>query len=193
MMTAPTMKPASRKPAFAEPSTADVPVQTVGPDFTQTVNDPPVADPTPKRRRSFNIGNTSLGKNKKVRSDVRKLTENDEKVLTAWYQRIGKMLQFIRPELGTAIINQSEDCAHSWCELADKNDKVRHAILAVIEGGEWGKVVGAHAPILLAALPEKAVERFMLKGMGMFAAFMSNDDTNDETTVDDEITAGRMI
>jgi hypothetical protein len=181
-MTTPTMT-GGRRPAFAEPP-AEPPL---GPDFSQTLNDPPLSDAA-KPRPSFRdrVQNTKLGKNKKVRSDVRKLTADDETVLRNWYERIGKILQPFRPELGEAIATQAEDCARCWCELADKNDKIRHMILAVIEGGEWGKLVGAHVPIIMAALPDRVVERFMLKGMGMFSNFLSSKDSAQETDESDD-------
>lgn len=169
-MTAPAFTPA--------PSTKDF-----GPDHTATKDDP--------KPPKINVRNPpkpsvldGLGTNKKLRSPIRKLSEGDEKILHGWYLRIGKVAKVVRPTLGEAITESAEDCARTWCELADKNDKVRHFILGVVEGGEWGKVITAHLPIFMAVIPEAALNRIMLKGMGMFAAFAQAGEDNEDDVPD---------
>lgn len=175
-MTTPT------KPTFLSgdalrptPSTQDF-----GPDFNATKD-----DPQPPKINQRNPPKPSplsnLGQNKKLRSPIRKLSEEDEQTLANWYRRIGKVAKVIKPQLGIAVIEQADDCAHSWCELAANNDKVRRGILAIVEGGDWTKLIAAHVPILIAVVPEATVERIMLRGMGLFSAFVQSDDEPTDT------------
>lgn len=168
-MTAPTFSPPV---AAAQPSTADF-----GPDFTRTKDDPEIKTAIPKVNAKHPPKPgilDSLGTNKKARSGIRALTEEDGRKLANWYRRIGKVVRTFRPALGVALVEQADDCADCWLELAENNDKVRRGILAFVEGGAWGNVIAAHAPIFMAALPEALLEKLFLTGIGSF--FMSEED-----------------
>jgi hypothetical protein len=45
-------------------------------------------------------------------------------------------------------------------ELSKENDGVRRALLFLIEGGAWGAVIVAHAPIALAMLPPSLASQY---------------------------------
>lgn len=204
-----TETPSGLKIGPARPSTAqfsdagvpqDAPPLPFGPDFTQTPEkDPPkINQKNPPRAASdtkrggksdSGKGRVPFGLNKKVRSPVRKLTreapngetKSDFERLVAWYQRIGKMAAPFHPKFANAMWDQAEDCADSWFDLAETNDTVRRYVLAMIEGGAWGKVIAAHTPIFLAVIPEETLNRFFLRGMGLFAANLNvEQDTGEE-------------
>lgn len=170
------------RPSFK--AAADAPVD-FGPDFSKTPQNE--EKPQPKVRVGAKPAASkaksplgSLGQNKKMRSPVRKLTReapNNEELsdlerLVNWYVRLGKMLRPFHAKLGNAMLDQAEDCALAWFELADNNDTVRRYVLAFIEGGAWGKVIAAHTPLFMAVLPEEVLTRFFMKGMGLFAQNM---------------------
>lgn len=170
------------RPSFAEAHVteglSDEPKLDFGPDFTVTPEKQPppkinVKNPPKPAEKAFK----PLGQNKKLRSPVRRLTreapngetKSDFELLVDWYHRIGNMAQMFHPKFAVAMHEQAEDCADSWFILAEKNDAVRRYILGMVEGGGWMKVVGAHAPIFMALIPQATLERFFLKGMGLFA------------------------
>jgi hypothetical protein len=67
----------------------------------------------------------------------------------------------------------------AWFDLAENNDSVRRWVLAFIEGGAWGKVIGAHTPIFMAVIPESVLERFFLDVIGAFGKNVQpNEDEN---------------
>jgi len=163
-----------------------------GPDFSRTPDkEPPPKDPpkvnqkNPPKAASSVFG--KLGTNKRLRSPVRKLTReaasdnelSDLERLEGWYRTIGSFARPFHPKFATAMESQANECAVAWFGLAENNDSVRRWILACIEGGDWGKVIGAHAPIVMAVIPETVLEKFFLKGMGMFARQTMNGETED--------------
>lgn len=149
-----------------------------GPDFTTTVkDDPPKSQKAaPRTTDSTRRNRWSLGDNKKVRSGVRRLTDEDKPKLAAWYEGIAFAAAFIRPQLAKAIRipavpqlgipSQIDRCVDAWFDLAEDNDKVRRVICGMIEGGGWGKVMLAHLPFFLAVLPEQFVEQFLMVKLG---------------------------
>jgi hypothetical protein len=184
-MTGPAtvLNTAATKPQFRDPAAGPGGLD-FGPDFSQTAHDPPLTAPKINEKHPPKPGAgllKNLGQNKKLRSEVRKLTEDDLSKLSDWYRRIGKVLAVIRPPIGAAMVLQADDCAQAWGVLADKNDKVRRGILAFVEGGAWGAVATAHLPIVMAAIPEQVLNSFLLKGMGMFAASVSEEDSDADT------------
>lgn len=185
-MTAPTLGEA--RPVFRTANKEAPPVD-FGPDPSNT----PEKDAPPKpttARAAKKVGTGGLGMNKKTRSPVRKLTRDapsneelsDLEKLTARYRGLAKMAQMFHPKFAQACDAQAEDCAQAWFELAENNDKVRRWILAVLEGGAWGGVIAAHTPLIMAVIPEATLNRFFLKGMGMFArnAEQSQEDTSED-------------
>lgn len=162
---------------------SDVPI---GPDTSTTANDPPpkINQKTPPKPADTVF--SKLGKNKAVRSPVRKLTRpidesTDEPVqltdyerLVQLYKTVGNVVMYVHQPLGVALMSEARQCADAWFDLAEQNDKVRRLILALSEGGGWGKVIMAHVPLIMATLPRSTIEQIMLRGMGMFA--QSNSD-----------------
>jgi hypothetical protein len=153
-----------------------------GPDFTKTTESD--TKPTPPKQNVRNPPKPAatafpgkLGTNKKLRSPVRRLTRtapsneefSDLERLANQYIRLGRAAQMFHPKFAAAMVEQAEDCALAWFELAENNDTVRRYILAMIEGGAWGKVITAHIPVFMAVIPEATLNRLFLKGMGLFA------------------------
>jgi hypothetical protein len=98
-----------------------------------------------------------LGTNKKARSPVRKLTSTDRDKIESLYTFGAMGLMSFRPKAATVMAESADKCADAWMELADQNDSVRRALLAIMEGGVWGKIFAAHLPILVALIPESAI------------------------------------
>lgn len=169
-------------PAFS----ADIPAggaeflaDAVGPDWANTIHTPEdtehrAADPSKsKSRKPFG----GLGANKARASGVRKLTNADIEKLAEVYRTAAFAVTLFHPRLGSAVSLQAEACAESWRGVAEENDRVRRAILALIEGGQWGSVVVAHLPLIIAALPESVVGR--LFSGDMLANLMGGNDSGD--------------
>lgn len=116
----------------------------VTPDFTRA--DGPELD---QRRRP----NFKLGQNKKPRSGVRALNKQDAERLTNWYLGFALMLAPLNRNASKAIADNVDQCVDAWLDLAAQNDNVRRFLLSILEGGAWSKVIGAHMPILYAAVP----------------------------------------
>lgn len=162
----------STKPA------ADEPPPEYGPEFSNT---PAKEKPPPKVNQKTPPKPASafhkLGQNKKLRSPVRKLSRvaanenelSDLERLEGWYHSVASFAEPFHPKFATAMHEQANECAVSWFGLAENNDTVRRWVLAFIEGGDWGKVIGAHTPIVMAVIPERVLNQFFLKGMGLFA------------------------
>lgn len=145
-----------------------------GPDTASTPPEPPKAAP----RRSSRVKEKAesllgeLGKNSPARSSVRKLSEEDRSRMVGMYETIANMARPIRPALATAIDMSKERCVDSWCNLAEKNVKVRAKILAFLEGGEWTAVFLAHLPLFMAVIPERLLVKWMTGIGSMFGNMM---------------------
>lgn len=113
---------------------------------------------TPRERFDEFANKTKLGANKATRSPVRKLTEADREKIEGFYSVLA--LLFVAPtpvyneDAATAFAGQAKPCADAWFNLAENNDSVRRVILMFIEGGAWGALAAAHAPIVMAFMPE---------------------------------------
>lgn len=151
-------------PAFRE-STADF-----GPELptsdTPTPEPPKVNQKTPPKSTSKVFGN--LGQNVKARGAARKLTDSDHERIVSLYKQLAGIAKLFHPRLATALDMSAVDCTDAWFRLAEKNDSVRARICAFVEGGDWGKVVLAHVPILMAVIPEQALANLMMRGMNLF-------------------------
>lgn len=166
------------KPGFSEPAAPPI---DFGPDASTTPkNAPKVNVENPPKSAASVFG--KLGTNKKSRSPVRRLTReagkdelSDLDRLASRYEWLSNITSLIHPRVSGALYEQRYTCATAWFELAENNDTVRRYILGFIEGGAWGGVIAAHAPILMAVIPEKTLEAFFLKGMGMFATKVEED------------------
>jgi len=159
-----------------------------GPDFSSTPSEPPKAAPKRNSRVKDKAESLlgELGKNSPARSSVRKLTDDDRQRMLAMYDTIATMAQPFRPALATAITMSKERCVDSWCNLADKNVKVRAKILAFMEGGEWTAVFLAHLPLFMAVIPERLLIKWMTGIGSMFGNMMgmSQEDGRPESTED---------
>lgn len=172
----PSTKPPQDAPPLPNMSNPDA-TPDFGPDFTRTPEkEPPkVNQKNPPKSTGSVFG--KLGQNRKVRSSVPRLTrerQRDDELshferLVNWYRAIGNMAEPFHPKFSTAMKAQAEDCANAWFELAETNDTVRRYILAMIEGGAWGKVIAAHTPIFMAVIPERVLTQMFMRGMGLFA------------------------
>lgn len=169
-----------------------------GPNFSHTpVDDKPKDPPKTAQKNPPKPAESvfkRLGTNKKMRSPVRRLSRepakddelSDLERLEGWYHALGNMARPFHPKFAQALQLQATECAVAWFGLAENNDTVRRYILAFIEGGDWGKVFMAHAPIFMAVVPQSVLERFFLKGMGAFVGNLNNaDDDTDFSKVFD--------
>lgn len=123
------------------------------PDHTKSRDDRPV-----KEKFEAFAEKTKLGANKATRSPVRKLTAADREKIEGFYSALA--LVFVAPtplyneDGAQALAGQAKPCADAWFNLAENNDSVRRMILMLIEGGAWGAIIAAHAPIAMAFMPE---------------------------------------
>lgn len=121
-----------------------------GPDHTKTAGDEKEKSSSRKPKNPFG----KLGQNKQRASGVRQLVKADREKIVSLYQYFAFGLMPFKPATAEAIADSAETCADAWFELAHDNDAVRKMILALVEGGAWGKVMIAHTPILLSLVPE---------------------------------------
>jgi hypothetical protein len=106
------------------------------------------------------------------------------------YRKGGKILKVWDAELGQALIEctrkdidpdtgepdpEDTTVGEAWEEIAKVNPRIRRVLLKLIEGGAWGALFMAHAPILLAILTKESVLR-RLPLARLLAAFASDDE-----------------
>lgn len=102
--------------------------------------------------------------------------------LVSWYARLGTVAGKLgRMSLAAALTEQSEPCADAWLRVAEKNASVRKFVFMVSEGNAWVELLMAHAPILLATLPESALDRLMTQ----FTSALFSADASTELPADD--------
>lgn len=129
------------------------------PLFDQTEPNHSASTEGPSSKLKDRVG--KLGQNRASRSAVRALTNSDRDALIQFYVGVGMTAKMFNSRAADAIVEQAESCANAWMELAKKNDAVRKALLAMMEGGAWGGVIFAHLPIVMAFLPEGAMARIL--------------------------------
>lgn len=105
------------------------------------------------KSRGGNKKNANLGNNKKRGSGVRKLTKADHAKIADMYRTGAFGVMPFNPQVAQVVVDNAEQCADAWYELADENDNVRRMILAMLEGSAWSKLLAAHMPIIIAAVP----------------------------------------
>lgn len=127
------------------------PSEGFGPDPAKS------ADAKAKTTRAGGKPFAGLGQNKKPRSGIRKLNDQDRDKIEGLYVAAGTLVVPFKPKVGKALKKSAPQCADAWMDVADQNDTIRRWILGLIEGGAWGKLIAAHAFILLAVLPENAL------------------------------------
>lgn len=116
------------------------------PDFTQSAK-------TTKETATDLLEDVKLGTNKK-RGGPPQLVKADHTAIVAFYTMSAFALAPINTDAATAVADSAEKCADTWMELASKNDNVRKAIRALLEGSAWSAVIMAHLPIAMALIPE---------------------------------------
>lgn len=174
------VRPSTTEPEFG-------PDFTVTPEKDQPATPPKVNQKNPPKPSVF----STLGQNKKLRSPVRKLTierRNEDELsdlerLEGWYHAIASAAELVHPKFSDAMHRQASGCAIAWFGLAENNDKVRRWILAMIEGGDWGKVFSAHLPIFMAVIPEATLNRLLLRGAELFVKRAQEDDSEQDDNV----------
>lgn len=100
-----------------------------------------------------------LGTNKKRGSGVRALTQADIEQLKSYYESLAFFMMLVNRDAATVCAEKAEECANAWADVAAQNDSVRKAILAMVEGGAWGKVIMAHIPIILPLIPPSMLDK----------------------------------
>lgn len=147
----------------------DVPVDPpFGPDANATppadspfenVTAPPKSAPKSGKPKPVREAFKNLGNNTKPRSGIRALTTDDRDKIANLYVVAGMGLMAFREDTALALANSADACADAWMDVAKKNDRVRRVLLAMVEGGVWGKMFMAHLPILLTLVPDDALKR----------------------------------
>jgi hypothetical protein len=110
------------------------------------------------------------------------------------YARTGKILRVMDPDIGNAVLastrKESEDdvtVGEAWEELARVNPRIRATLLKMIQGGAWGQLMMAHAPIIMAILMKDAVRR-RIPMFKLVSALFDQDD--DGTSAGGDFTGG---
>jgi hypothetical protein len=98
------------------------------------------------------------------------------------YRRAGRIVRAWDPVVGEALIEitRKEDDAdttvgEAWENIARHNVRVRRVLLALIRGGDWGALVWAHSPVIMAILMKDSVQKH-LPLHKIVAAFFSSDE-----------------
>lgn len=124
------------------------------PDYraSEAMGDEPA--PTPLRGRARRARKGDANKDAgKTRVEVPKVRAGGlVKPLREFYTSLGTVLVPFDPACGTALIENAENCAKSLDTLAQQNDAVRRALIAMTQTSAWGGVMIAHAPIMLMIL-----------------------------------------
>lgn len=90
--------------------------------------------------------------NEKPREAPPQLKPGVKRQLNDFYQFVGASVRPFDAVLGDTIIEQADKCAESVYNLAQSNDAVRRAIIALTTTSAMGAVMMAHLPIILVAL-----------------------------------------
>src|SRR5262245_18804549 len=114
---------------------------------------------TPDYAQSIGLEDTVPEAPKVPTIPANKLRGTLTKPLTEMYQGVGGIVLMFDQPCGTAIVESAEKCAETLSELAQRNDAVRRALLALVETNAWGAVVMAHAPIMLAVVMHHTAAR----------------------------------
>jgi hypothetical protein len=139
----------------------------------------PVSDVTP--------GKSPKGKRKEAKPIPRHRPGFITKGMNKWYKRIGKIAKAMDADLGAAIIATTENDADegepdnsvgaAWDALAAVNPQVRRVLMSMLEGGVYGALFWAHAPIFMALLMKDAIRDKLPIGKLMMA-FVGDDEPN---------------
>ena len=107
------------------------------------------------------------------------------------YRQAGKITRAMDADLGTAIIEAARNTAEdgdpddsvgaAWDEVARVNPRIRRFCVMLVSGGAYGRLVMAHAPVLLAVMMKPAVADRI-----PFSRFVKSMAEPDEDTPDGE-------
>lgn len=64
-------------------------------------------------------------------------------------------LMAIKPKAAEAIMTQADDIGKAWEQVAERNPKVRAALLGVAQTSTWAGLAMAHLPIIMAIMSEE--------------------------------------
>lgn len=70
--------------------------------------------------------------------------------LTDMYLMLGGLMALKDATCGTAIAESADSCAQALDELARNNPAMRRALTKLLQTSDWGKVIAAHMPIVMA-------------------------------------------
>jgi hypothetical protein len=115
-----------------------------------------------------------------IAKGVNRLYRKGGRILKVWDAEIGQALiectrRDVDPDTGEPD-PEDTTVGEAWEEIAKVNPRIRRVLLKLIEGGAWGALLMAHAPILVAILTKESVLR-RLPLARLMTAFMSDDDT----------------
>lgn len=92
--------------------------------------------------------------------------------ITSLYDQAGQLLCYVVYPIGQATRQQAESCGSAWDEVAQSNPTVRRWLGGMTKTGAWGKLIAAHAPILLATVFVFGPESFRERMAGTMADSM---------------------
>jgi hypothetical protein len=147
-------------------------------------DDPAPADPVkPKPPRAPRTKPASSD-SKKAAPAVKALpSDEDERAAIAAkvaqiYTRLSVVAGMVnRTSLAESLKSQADECAACWLRCAERNAKVRKVVWAIDQGNAYLELAVAHAPILMATLPESALDRLMTTFTArLFSAAQDNDE-----------------
>lgn len=110
------------------------------------------------------------------------------------YRKAGKILSVWDREIGRAVIEctrkdtdpdtgepdpEDTTVGEAWEEIARVYPRIRRVLLKLIEGGAWGQLLMAHAPILLAILMKESIIKHLPMGR-LLAAFVDDSEDGDD-------------
>lgn len=105
-----------------------------------------------------------------------------EKGINRLYRKAGKIAKVWDPSVGQALIDitRAEDpdditVGKAWEEVARTNPRIRKFLLKLIKGGNWGALLWAHMPVLLALFMKYRLGERMPMG-NLMEAFLTPDD-----------------
>jgi hypothetical protein len=99
------------------------------------------------------------------------------------YRRAGRIVRAWDPVVGESLIEitRKEDdddttVGEAWENIARHNVRVRRVLLALIRGGDWGALVWAHSPVIMAVLMKESVQKHLPLHKLIQAFFSADED-----------------
>lgn len=118
-----------------------------------------------------------------IAKGVNRLYRKAGKILSVWDREIGAaVIECTRKDIDPETGEPDPDdvtVGEAWEEIARVNPRIRRILLRMIEGGAWGQLLMAHAPILLAILMKESILKRLPMGR-LLAAFMDDSESGDD-------------